>query len=358
VLIVVYRLLLGNKELTNIWYNQQQAIYWSLTLKKLSFLALLTTLLLATPNKPSNLTFTDKRKNSVTLHWVDNSDDEKGFKIYRRETLDDDSSLDLIYITKPNETSYKDTFLYADTNYTYEVNATDFSTLNKEQKRVAEQVISVFENNTTQIQYDYAEDINDSRGVTAGRVGFTTETGDLLELLKRYNNTVIGSKIGSYVHKLRNKEEFEPYEQDAFIDDWKYEVANSKLFIDIQDKLSDEMYYYPAMQRAYDLNLTLPVSLLVMYDTNVQHGMDHETIDNVYIAGLNDIIELTDNKDSEDDWIREFLGNREYILNHTKGWEKTDYRIAELWDILEGNPSLAPFKMYVDKWDYEEFDIK
>ena len=35
----------------------------------------------------------------------------------------------------------------------------------------AARVISTFENSTTDIQYDYAENISDGRGITAGRAG-------------------------------------------------------------------------------------------------------------------------------------------------------------------------------------------
>jgi len=319
-------------------------------MRKLSLLILFTTLLLATPNPPSDLNYSST-KNSVTLNWSDNSDDESGFKIFRDG--------ELIYITKPNETTYTDTFLYASTSYVYEVKATDFKVLDYDQRRVADEIISVFENNTTDIQYDYAQDIDDGRGVTVGRVGFTTETGDLIELLKRYSNSVIDNGLKKYIDILESNSTFDSNQtKNQFISDWQNEARDSELLRDIQDKLTDEFYYYPAIQRAYDLNLTLPVSLLVMYDTNVQHGMDHEYIDGEYIAGLNDIIKNTEKKSSEVEWIKEFLGNREYVLENTKGWEKTSYRLIELWDILEENKYLDPFTMYVDKWDYQEYEIK
>src|SRR5262245_33374802 len=50
------------------------------------------------------------------------------------------------------------------------------SGLDADQRRRVDQLISAFENSTTEIQYDYAENIDDGRGVTAGRAGFTTAT--------------------------------------------------------------------------------------------------------------------------------------------------------------------------------------
>src|SRR6185437_9800653 len=49
-----------------------------------------------------------------------------------------------------------------------------------------EQLTTVFENSTTTFRYDYVEDLGDGRGYTAGRVGFCTGTGDLLDVVERY----------------------------------------------------------------------------------------------------------------------------------------------------------------------------
>src|SRR5579862_8416717 len=51
--------------------------------------------------------------------------------------------------------------------------------LTSAQRRRADQIISVFENDTIELQYGYTEELDDGRGLTAGRAGFTTATGDL-----------------------------------------------------------------------------------------------------------------------------------------------------------------------------------
>ena len=53
-------------------------------------------------------------------------------------------------------------------------------TFTQEQRIIADQIMSVFENDTPAIQYGYAENLHDGRGVTAGRAGFTSATGDML----------------------------------------------------------------------------------------------------------------------------------------------------------------------------------
>ncbi|ARX88391.1 hypothetical protein SMD44_07878 [Streptomyces alboflavus] len=60
--------------------------------------------------------------------------------------------------------------------------------LSAEQRRRADQLVSVFENGTTKIQYGYAENLDDGRGVTAGRAGFTTDDGDALEVVRAYTD--------------------------------------------------------------------------------------------------------------------------------------------------------------------------
>src|SRR5437870_4798044 len=58
--------------------------------------------------------------------------------------------------------------------------------LTVEQKRRAEQLTSLFENGRIELQYSYAEDLGDGRGITTGRAGFTTADGDALEVVTLY----------------------------------------------------------------------------------------------------------------------------------------------------------------------------
>src|SRR4051794_38398220 len=57
----------------------------------------------------------------------------------------------------------------------------------------ADQLVSTFENSTPVIQYGYIENIHDGRGYTAGRAGFTTATGDFLDVVERYTKKLPGN---------------------------------------------------------------------------------------------------------------------------------------------------------------------
>jgi hypothetical protein len=66
---------------------------------------------------PTDLSFSDVTSSSVTLHWVDNSLDESGFKIYRDGVLID--------ITPPNTDSYIDNNLLPNKTYRYTIKSTN-----------------------------------------------------------------------------------------------------------------------------------------------------------------------------------------------------------------------------------------
>ncbi len=74
-------------------------------------------LLLASPNPPKDLYFSNITQHSVTLHWRDMSNDETGFKILRNN--------DLIAIIPANSITYTDHNLKSSTSYTYTIKATD-----------------------------------------------------------------------------------------------------------------------------------------------------------------------------------------------------------------------------------------
>ena len=70
----------------------------------------------ASLNAPSDLSFTNITKNSVTIRWKDNSNNESGFKIFRNGKL--------IHTTGKNVSSYHDSGLASKTTYKYTVKAT------------------------------------------------------------------------------------------------------------------------------------------------------------------------------------------------------------------------------------------
>jgi hypothetical protein len=68
---------------------------------------------------PTDLVFKDRKAHSVTVTWLDRSDNEQGFKVFRDEKL--------IYITKENVTSFTDRGLKAGKSYIYTIKATNIA---------------------------------------------------------------------------------------------------------------------------------------------------------------------------------------------------------------------------------------
>src|SRR3954449_6125225 len=75
--------------------------------------------------------------------------------------------------------------------------------LTKKQRHIADQLVSLFENDTPEIQYCYIENIGDGRGFTAGRAGFTTATADLLLVAERYTQQVPDNPLAPFLPRLR-----------------------------------------------------------------------------------------------------------------------------------------------------------
>ncbi len=141
-------------------------------------------------------------------------------------------------------------------------------------RKIADQAISIFENGTTVLRYDYIENIHDGRGYTAGRAGFTTATCDLLEVVTRYTTVVPSNPLATFIPRLQvlcNTADSSVSGLDNLPMAWK-NAASDSTFRKIQDTVVDEFYYNPAVQHAKDLKLKFPLSLLNIYDACIQHG--------------------------------------------------------------------------------------
>ncbi len=237
---------------------------------------------------------------------------------------------------------------------------TEGSGFTQEQRTIADQIISVFENNTPEIQYGYAENLDDGRGITAGRAGFTSATGDLLLVVERYTQRVPNNPLAVYLPRLRElarDENDSTTGLDGLNAAWR-EAANDQVFRDVQDDVVDEEYYHPAVQHYQELELSLPLSLLNLYDTCIQHG-DGDDAD-----GLPAIISRTTARvggtpktgSDEQIWLCSFMDIRRSVLLHPSNeetqeeWAESVGRVDTLLAIFEsGNVMLTP-PIVINPW--------
>jgi chitosanase len=241
-----------------------------------------------------------------------------------------------------------------------------------DQRLIADKIISVFENNTTALAYGYAEHIvSDQHGITAGRAGFTSATGDMLMVIERYAALKPeDNPLSQYIDELKRLEKIyidNGYELssegadvenlDGLIDAWKLS-ADDALFRKIQDEVVDELYFNPALEVARTTGAVLPITLLNIYDASIQHG----------IEGVRDIIDQispAQPKDGGDEiaWLKAFNEVRLDVMLNTivdgeAIWKDTVYRQHELVDMIEErNYNLDPFTMIIEDWGNEVFEL-
>src|SRR4051795_96408 len=181
-------------------------------------------------------------------------------------------------------------------------------TVDAERKHRAAQITSTFENSTLELQYDYVENIGDGRGITAGRAGFTSATGDLLLLIRRYTEAEPDNVLAPYIAPLEAVNGTDSEKGlDGFAEAWT-DAAKDPDFRGLQDQLGDELYFIPAMTMAADLGIKTPLGQLILWDTMIQHGTGgengtwaiiRETERNVGLVGR-----------SESAWLDAFLDTR------------------------------------------------
>jgi chitosanase len=237
--------------------------------------------------------------------------------------------------------------------------------LSDKQRSVADKIISIFENGTTTIQYGYAE-VNpgdEEHGITAGRLGFTSATGDMLELLEDYYNV---APLSGYIEELKRLNELyiendymlsdDPEGSmnvknlDGLIEDWK-EEGKKPAFQDAQDRYLDAHYYNPALVEAKEIGLTLPLSSLCLYDCAIQHGVE----------GLREIIHSVEllnphTQQEEISWIKQFNKNRLEVLKSKSYWQDSLYRVETLNDLLASEKYFLNIsKVVIKSWGNEEF---
>jgi chitosanase len=231
-------------------------------------------------------------------------------------------------------------------------------TVDAERKHRAAQITSTFENSTLELQYDYVEDIGDRRGITAGRAGFTSATGDLLLLIRRYAEAKPGNVLAPYIPSLEAVRGTDSQMGlGGFTEAWA-EAAEDPDFRSLQDQLVDELYFVPAMTMAADLGIETPLGQLVMWDTMIQHGAGGDNGTWAIIEETQKNVELIDQ--SESAWLDAFLDTRlRHLLDMYRGTTEnadasSESRVDALRSLLqEGNLALEPpltWEVYGDRF--------
>ncbi|WP_413756749.1 chitosanase [Streptomyces sp. MMBL 11-3] len=143
-----------------------------------------------------------------------------------------------------------------------------------DKKDLAQRIVSSAENSSLdwRAQYDYVEDIGDGRGYTAGIIGFTTGTHDLLVLVERYTKSHPDNALARYLPALREVDGSDSHDGlgAGFEAAWKAE-SRKPAFKRAQDAERDRVYFDPAVRLAKRDGLGA-LGQFVYYDAMVMHG--------------------------------------------------------------------------------------
>ncbi len=236
--------------------------------------------------------------------------------------------------------------------------------LDADQRRRADQLVSAFENSTTEIRYDYAENIDDGRGVTAGRSGFTTGTCDALDVVVDYTDRIGENVLSPFVPELERlcdeaSDDTSGLPEAAYIAAWQ-EAAIDPEFRAVQDAILDRNSYIPAMEAADQLGLQTALARAQIYDTIIQHGGGDDP-DGVYalIDQTNAVVGLP-SEAGEAEWLNSFFDVRVDDLTNpanvetTEEWRESTDRVECMRRIAStGNDDLdgpITFTVYGDEF--------
>jgi chitosanase len=143
-----------------------------------------------------------------------------------------------------------------------------------DKKEIAMKLVSSAENSSLdwKAQYKYIEDIGDGRGYTAGIIGFCSGTGDMLELVEAYTNSVPGNPLAKYLPALRNVNGTDSHSGlgSAFESAWK-QAAATTAFQNAQNSERDRVYFNPAVNQGKSDGLS-NLGQFAYYDAIVMHG--------------------------------------------------------------------------------------
>ncbi len=229
------------------------------------------------------------------------------------------------------------------------------------QRRVADELVSVFENSTTHLQYGYIQNLHDGCGLTAGRAGFCSATGDMLMTVELYSEADPQAPLVRYLPVLRARAAAQSARTsglgEPFVADWR-RAAEDPAFRTVQDQIVDVLYYTPATAMAAAARLKTPLAIAIFYDTAIEHGIEKDP------DGLPSLIDRTRRRlhalpgraVSEQRWLATFLRVRRADLLHPHNrarrvdWPESVGRVDALASLLRnGHTGLTP-PVHVNPW--------
>jgi chitosanase len=226
-------------------------------------------------------------------------------------------------------------------------------------KERAAQIISTAENSTLNWrgQYSSIRDVGDGNGYTAGVVGFTSGTHDMLQLIQDYTKTHPDNSLARFMPALVEVDGSDSHKglDPGFAQAWKH-AAKDPDFRKAQDDARDKYYFKPAVDLAKMDGLST-LGQFIYYDAMVLHGPG---TDKRGFYGIRDAarkkakapseVEGKAKAKAEQDYLNAFLNETREVLRTKKTLNDTS-RIdtAQRVFLKKNNLNLKPpleWKMY------------
>src|SRR4051812_22978256 len=146
-------------------------------------------------------------------------------------------------------------------------------------KEIAMRLVSCAENSSLdwKAQYAYIEynvegNEKENRGYTAGIIGFTSKTHDMLELVEYYEKVAPGNSLSAFLPALQKADGTASKSGlgRKFEHAWK-SAAKDRKFREAQDHERDRTYFNPAVEQAKADGLSA-LGQFIYYDAIVMHG--------------------------------------------------------------------------------------
>src|SRR5262249_29363596 len=145
-----------------------------------------------------------------------------------------------------------------------------------DKKEIAMELVSSAENSSLdwKAQYQYIQDIHDGRGYTGGIIGFTSGTGDMLEVVQAYTDASPGNRLARYLRALTQVNGTTSHRGlgKPFVRAWR-RAAGDPAFQAAQNNERDSVYFDPAVELAKSDGLNA-LGQFAYYDAAVVHGFD------------------------------------------------------------------------------------
>ena len=212
------------------------------------------------------------------------------------------------------------------------------------------QMLSVCENNQVTPNWNYAENINDNRGITFGAIGFTTGTWDGNILIKYYTKLNPNNTLAKYIPALNAIDAGpHPYNDESSsnstvgLDNFITDVnsINDPLWQTAQLYLIQEMYWNPTVAAWNRIGANNQLTLAFMYNSNIRFGQDYMEF---FITGATTQCGGTPGTGvDENTYLRALMAEMDAQIVK-EGWGDTDRNDGFKTLLAEGNVNLTtPF---------------